>query len=40
MHLKEIGFNTKNWVDSAKGRDYWRARHSTFRFHKPWTKFR
>ena len=22
MDLKEIGINTKNWVDSAKGRDY------------------
>ena len=25
MNLKEIGINTKNWVDSAQGRDYWRA---------------
>ena len=24
MDLKEIGFNTKNWVDSAQDRDYWR----------------
>ena len=23
--LKEIGINTRNWVDSALGRDYWRA---------------
>ena len=22
---KEIGINTWNWVDSAQGRDYWRA---------------
>ena len=25
MKLKEIGVNKKNWVDSAQGRDYWRA---------------
>ena len=25
MDLKEIGINTKNWVDSARDRDYWRA---------------
>ena len=25
MDLKEIGINTRNWVDSAQGRDYWRA---------------
>ena len=25
MDLKEIGTNTKNWVDSAQDRDYWRA---------------
>ena len=23
--LKEIGINTKNWVDSAQDRDYWSA---------------
>ena len=23
--LKEIGFNTRIWVDSAEDRDYWRA---------------
>jgi hypothetical protein len=22
MDLKEIGINTRNWVDSARGRDY------------------
>jgi hypothetical protein len=22
MHLKEIGFNTRNWVDLAQDRDY------------------
>ena len=25
MVLKEIGINTRNWVDSAEDRDYWRA---------------
>ena len=25
MDLKEIGINRRNWVDSAQGRDYWRA---------------
>ena len=25
MHLEEIGINTRNWVDSAQDRDYWRA---------------
>ena len=25
MVLKEIGINTRNCVDSAQGRDYWRA---------------
>ena len=25
MHLKEIGINTRNWVDTAQDRDYWRA---------------
>ena len=25
MDLKEIGINTKNLVDSAQDRDYWRA---------------
>ena len=25
MDLKEIGFNTRNWIDSAQDRDYWRA---------------
>ena len=25
MDLKEIGINTKNWVDSTQDRDYWRA---------------
>ena len=25
MNLKEIGINTRNWVDLAQDRDYWRA---------------
>ena len=25
MDLKEIGINTRNWVDSVQDRDYWRA---------------
>jgi hypothetical protein len=25
MNLKEIGIDTRNWVDSVQDRDYWRA---------------
>ena len=25
MDLKDIGTNTRNWVDLAQDRDYWRA---------------
>ena len=25
MDLKEIGINTRNWVNSAQGTDYWKA---------------
>ena len=25
MDLKEIGINSRNWVDSAQDRGYWRA---------------
>ena len=25
MDLKEIGINTRNWIDSAPNRDHWRA---------------
>ena len=25
MDLKEIGMSTRNWIDSAQDRDYWRA---------------
>ena len=38
MDLKEIGINTRNWVDSAQDTDYWRALvngHWTSGFHKP-----
>ena len=29
MDLKEIGINTRNWVDLAQDRDYWRALENT-----------
>jgi hypothetical protein len=25
MDLEEIGINTRNWIDLAQVRDYWRA---------------
>ena len=25
MDLKEIGINTRNWVDSSHDRDFWRS---------------
>ena len=25
MYLKELGINTRNWVDSVEDGDYWRA---------------
>ena len=25
MYLKEISINTRNWVDAAQDKDYWRA---------------
>ena len=25
MYLKEMGINTRNWVDLFQDRDYWRA---------------
>ena len=25
MDLKEIGINTRNWIDSDQDRDYWKA---------------
>ena len=26
MNLKEMGINTRDWVDSAQDRDYWKSR--------------
>ena len=40
MCLKEIGVNTRNWVDSAQDRDYLRALVNAELnpgFHKPWS---
>jgi hypothetical protein len=25
MDPRQIGINTRNWIDSAQNRDYWRA---------------
>jgi hypothetical protein len=25
IDLKEVGVNMRDWIDSAQGRDYWRA---------------
>ena len=25
MYLEEMGVNTRNWIDSAQDREYWRA---------------
>jgi hypothetical protein len=25
MDLRKIGVNPRNWIDSAKNKDYWRA---------------
>ena len=38
--LKEEGYNTRNWVDSAQDRDYWRALVNAaldLGVHKPWS---
>ena len=38
MNLREIGTNTRDWVDSAQDRDYWRALLNAalnLRVHKP-----
>ena len=38
MDLKEMGINTRNWVDKAQDRDYWRAlvnAYGTSVSHKP-----
>ena len=40
MDFKEIGINTRNWVDSAQDRNYWRALVNVAlnsRLHKPWS---
>ena len=37
MNLKEIGINTRNWVDSAQDRDYWRTLVNATLNHKPWS---
>ena len=40
MHLEEIGINTRNWIDSAQVRDYWRALVNAalkFRVPQPWS---
>ena len=37
-----LNINTRDWVDSAKDRDYWRALVNAalkIRVHKPWTLF-
>ena len=39
MDLKELGINTRNWVDSVQDRDYWRALVNAIlnlRVPKPW----
>ena len=36
MDFEVIGINAGNWVDSAQGRDYWRALGNEA-FHKPWS---
>ena len=38
MNLKEIGINTRNWIDLAQDRDYWRTIEKAslnLRVHKP-----
>ena len=40
MYLKETGIITRNWVNSAQNRDYWRALVNAalnLRVHKPWS---
>ena len=40
MDLKEIGINSRNLVDSAQDRDYWRALVNAalnLQLHKPWS---
>jgi hypothetical protein len=38
MYFKEMGINTRNWIDSAQSRYYWRALVNAalnLRFHMP-----
>ena len=38
MDLRDIGINTRNWVDSTQDRDYWRAFvNATLSFRVPYT---
>jgi hypothetical protein len=40
MYLKEIGINTRNWVDSAQDGDYWRTLVNAalnLWVHRPWS---
>ena len=38
MDLKEIGINTRSWVDSAQDKDYWRALvNSALNLRVPWS---
>ena len=42
MGLKELGINMRNWVDSAKDRDYWRGLVSVtlnLCVHKSWSQY-
>ena len=38
-YIRMIDVNARNWIDSAQGRDYWRALYNageTLEFHKPY----
>jgi hypothetical protein len=38
IDLKEIGINTRNWVDLTQDRDYWRTLVNVCSvFHKSWS---
>ena len=40
MDLKEMGIDTRNWVDSSQDMDYWRALVNAalnLRFYKSWS---
>jgi hypothetical protein len=37
MDLKEIGINTRNWINSAQDKDYFRALvNAALKIHKSW----